>query len=139
MLYYGFFVIFTGGLLLAIYLFLAIKWFATHSWCPGTGGAPMGENSDGRKIIELGASTTFKYIIKEGSNQEEYCAVCLSKYEEGEEVRELPMCKHSFHAPCIDKWFCSYFRCPLCRAPMGVNLLQSQNSREELSDAGDIV
>jgi hypothetical protein len=41
------------------------------------------------------------------------CAVCLSEFEEGEMVRQLP-CKHSFHRPCIDKWLKRNKVCPLC-------------------------
>lgn len=46
---------------------------------------------------------------------EEECAVCLSKIEEGEEMREL-RCEHHFHRVCLDRWI-GYkgVTCPLCR------------------------
>ncbi|CAL5322465.1 unnamed protein product [Camellia sinensis] len=43
------------------------------------------------------------------------CAVCLGEYEEGEELRTLPECMHSFHVPCIDMWLYSHSTCPVCR------------------------
>ncbi|XP_060961312.1 RING-H2 finger protein ATL39-like isoform X1 [Cannabis sativa] len=43
------------------------------------------------------------------------CAVCLAEFEEGEELRTLPECFHSFHAPCIDMWLFSHTTCPVCR------------------------
>ncbi|KAK6270793.1 hypothetical protein POUND7_007891 [Theobroma cacao] len=43
------------------------------------------------------------------------CAVCLSQFEEGEELRTLPECLHSYHAPCIDMWLYSHSSCPMCR------------------------
>lgn len=44
------------------------------------------------------------------------CAVCLSKFSEGESVRKLN-CKHTFHKDCLDKWLQqSLATCPLCRA-----------------------
>lgn len=46
------------------------------------------------------------------------CAVCLSEFEDGEEARLLPKCKHSFHVDCIDMWFHSHSTCPLCRSPV---------------------
>ncbi|CAI9105396.1 OLC1v1004307C1 [Oldenlandia corymbosa var. corymbosa] len=46
------------------------------------------------------------------------CAVCLSEFEDGESLRVLPGCKHSFHVECIDLWFRSHSNCPLCRAPV---------------------
>lgn len=44
------------------------------------------------------------------------CAVCLGDFEEGEELRTLPECMHSFHVPCIDMWLSSHTSCPICRA-----------------------
>ncbi|KAH7844416.1 hypothetical protein Vadar_027774 [Vaccinium darrowii] len=43
------------------------------------------------------------------------CAVCLSFLEDGEMVRILPNCKHTFHVECIDKWLTSQSTCPICR------------------------
>ncbi|XVE52691.1 hypothetical protein DITRI_Ditri02bG0143000 [Diplodiscus trichospermus] len=43
------------------------------------------------------------------------CAVCLSQFEEGEELRTLPECLHPYHAPCIDMWLYSHSSCPMCR------------------------
>jgi hypothetical protein len=44
------------------------------------------------------------------------CAVCLEDFEEGEELRTMPECLHSFHVPCIDMWLNSHTSCPICRA-----------------------
>ncbi|XP_030512545.1 RING-H2 finger protein ATL52-like [Rhodamnia argentea] len=48
--------------------------------------------------------------------EDELCAICLSEFEEGEELRTLPECLHSFHAPCIDMWLYSHTSCPMCRS-----------------------
>lgn len=42
------------------------------------------------------------------------CAMCLCEYEEGEELRTLLECMHSFHVPCIDTWLYSHSTCPVC-------------------------
>lgn len=47
----------------------------------------------------------------------ESCAICLSEYEDGEELRVLP-CKHVFRRECIDSWIMRQgisASCPLCK------------------------
>ncbi|EOY07551.1 zinc finger protein [Theobroma cacao] len=48
------------------------------------------------------------------------CPVCLSVFADGEEVRQLSGCKHSFHATCIDMWLNNHNNCPVCRASVTV-------------------
>lgn len=153
MLYYGLVVIGTAALVLAIYNLLIIRWCAqSHS------RTPHGPN----QLVEISAAgqscgnpsrnllSSFKYK-KEGAAAEEQggdyweCAVCLSVFEEGEELRKLPRCKHSFHAPCIDMWLYSHPDCPLCRAPVGWRCqrhavyTQQANSQEGLLDSDSSV
>ncbi|CAL5188381.1 unnamed protein product [Lathyrus oleraceus] len=47
------------------------------------------------------------------------CAVCLGDFEEGEELKTMPECLHSFHVHCIDMWLRSHMSCPICRAGAG--------------------
>ncbi|KAG6592112.1 E3 ubiquitin-protein ligase, partial [Cucurbita argyrosperma subsp. sororia] len=42
------------------------------------------------------------------------CCICLVKYRDEEEVRELP-CSHLFHLKCVDKWLSITSSCPLCK------------------------
>uniref|UniRef100_A0A0D6R3W6 RING-type domain-containing protein n=1 Tax=Araucaria cunninghamii TaxID=56994 RepID=A0A0D6R3W6_ARACU len=60
------------------------------------------------------------------------CAVCLCKFEEGVEIRQLPCC-HFFHRPCLDKWLDhQQTTCPLCRSCL---ITQDMRLREhELTD-----
>ncbi|KAK4269844.1 hypothetical protein QN277_022951 [Acacia crassicarpa] len=44
------------------------------------------------------------------------CAVCLSKFEQQDLLRLLPLCCHAFHVECIDTWLQSNLTCPLCRS-----------------------
>ncbi|KAF9131013.1 hypothetical protein BGW39_002375 [Mortierella sp. 14UC] len=66
------------------------------------------------------------------------CLVCMSEYEEGEDMRALK-CHHGFHQECIDKWLTTGAnKCPVCRAaavvtesPMAVEPEVSVNPSEE--------
>ncbi|CAN6343932.1 unnamed protein product [Urochloa humidicola] len=44
------------------------------------------------------------------------CAVCQADYADGDELRRLPDCGHSFHKGCIDQWLRRRPTCPVCRA-----------------------
>nr|XP_043622679.1 NEP1-interacting protein-like 1 [Erigeron canadensis] len=43
------------------------------------------------------------------------CAICLQDFENNEEGRELPSCRHVFHLKCIDEWLVRQGSCPICR------------------------
>lgn len=48
------------------------------------------------------------------------CSVCLALLQEGEQVRQLPECKHIFHADCIAKWLPLHMSCPVCRSEVDI-------------------
>ncbi|CAH8332992.1 unnamed protein product [Eruca vesicaria subsp. sativa] len=43
------------------------------------------------------------------------CAICLTEFAAGDELRVLPQCGHGFHLSCIDTWLGSHSSCPSCR------------------------
>ncbi|EAZ36286.1 hypothetical protein OsJ_20608 [Oryza sativa Japonica Group] len=43
------------------------------------------------------------------------CAVCLSEFDDDEELRLLPKCSHAFHPDCIGEWLAGHVTCPVCR------------------------
>jgi hypothetical protein len=49
------------------------------------------------------------------SATEQVCSICQENYRVGDEQRCLRHCAHMFHKQCIDRWFMSNVRCPLCR------------------------
>ncbi|KAF3953450.1 hypothetical protein CMV_021111 [Castanea mollissima] len=55
------------------------------------------------------------YPYHANSNQINDCVICLSEFEEREAVKEIPFCKHVFHAFCLDMWLSVQNTCPLCR------------------------
>ncbi|XAR54257.1 hypothetical protein NMG60_11029308 [Bertholletia excelsa] len=60
--------------------------------------------------------TVCRYKRGEGLIEGTECAVCLSEFQEEENLRLLPKCSHAFHLPCIDTWLKAHSNCPLCRA-----------------------
>lgn len=130
MLYYGLGVIATAAVFLFMYNVI-ILWWSTdrhHGRSSlGPGGLLGMMNGRSAAIARRDSLGSFKYkkeknnlLSFQGLGGEYECAVCLSVFEEGEEVRLLPRCRHSFHAPCIDMWLYSHFDCPLCRTPIVV-------------------
>jgi len=77
-----------------------------HAWPPDASGL------DESLISRI---PTCKYVADEGIVDGTECSVCLGEFEEGEELRVLPKCNHSFHIPCIDAWLATSSTCPLCR------------------------
>ncbi|KAI4297834.1 hypothetical protein L6164_037699 [Bauhinia variegata] len=43
------------------------------------------------------------------------CAICLAEFCDGDMIRFLPKCNHTFHVACIDTWLLSHSSCPTCR------------------------
>uniref|UniRef100_A0A5B7C1S6 RING-type domain-containing protein n=1 Tax=Davidia involucrata TaxID=16924 RepID=A0A5B7C1S6_DAVIN len=56
--------------------------------------------------LELGKSVL--------DNENPECCICLAKYREKEEIRQLP-CSHTFHLKCVDQWLRIISCCPLCK------------------------
>lgn len=60
------------------------------------------------------------------SAEDAECCICLSAYDDGVELRQLP-CGHHFHCACVDKWLCMNATCPLCK----YNILKSSSLGQE--------
>ncbi|CAH1451637.1 unnamed protein product [Lactuca virosa] len=58
------------------------------------------------------------------SGEDAVCCICLAKYANDDELRELPCC-HFFHVECVDKWLKINATCPLCKSEVGETILSS--------------
>ncbi|KAH9316333.1 hypothetical protein KI387_024960, partial [Taxus chinensis] len=76
-----------------------------------------------KKAINALPSTVYREVRSEANNSVAECPVCLAEFLEGEKLRVLPQCRHSFHMVCVDKWFVSHSSCPSCRSCL-VNMEQ---------------
>ncbi|XP_008801681.2 RING-H2 finger protein ATL70-like [Phoenix dactylifera] len=43
------------------------------------------------------------------------CSICLADYKDSDVLRDLPDCRHLFHAKCVDPWLRLHPTCPVCR------------------------
>ncbi|GMH24685.1 hypothetical protein Nepgr_026528 [Nepenthes gracilis] len=85
--------------------------------------------------------TAFKYNRHEGLIEGSDCSICLTRFQEGDDLRLLPKCSHAFHISCIDVWLMSHKNCPLCRAPIikessSANFDLSGSSSSDLNSTG---
>ncbi|KAI3924540.1 hypothetical protein MKX01_037980 [Papaver californicum] len=69
------------------------------------------------KEMAKSSGPTLEYLqgIKLAGN-EPLCAICLSEFVNGEEIRVLSKCNHGFYVNCIEAWLLSsHTSCPTCR------------------------
>ncbi|XP_018434985.1 E3 ubiquitin-protein ligase RHA2A [Raphanus sativus] len=101
---------------------------------------PCDSNSDDSSVIasglasiivladQLSLNRLFSYRCGGGEGCSD-CVVCLSKLQEGEEVRKLE-CRHVFHKRCLEGWLhCLNFTCPLCRSALVADGCVSKTQR----------
>ncbi|XP_034581959.1 E3 ubiquitin-protein ligase At1g63170 isoform X3 [Setaria viridis] len=79
----------------------------------GMDHASSSENLDEGGI--LGPGTKKERVV---SAEDAVCCICLTKYGDDDELRELP-CTHFFHVQCVDKWLKINAVCPLCKTEIG--------------------
>ncbi|KAL6182738.1 hypothetical protein ACLB2K_044151 [Fragaria x ananassa] len=58
------------------------------------------------------------------------CAVCLSKFEDDDQLRLLPLCCHAFHVSCVDTWLRSQQTCPLADCSVGLRADDARRPRD---------
>uniref|UniRef100_A0A453P9N4 RING-type E3 ubiquitin transferase n=4 Tax=Triticinae TaxID=1648030 RepID=A0A453P9N4_AEGTS len=82
--------------------------------------------SSGGIMIECGTNQPIEKVL---AAEDAECCICLSVYDDGAELRELP-CGHHFHCACIDKWLHINATCPLCK--LNVRKNSSSSGSEEV-------
>nr|XP_017234728.1 PREDICTED: E3 ubiquitin-protein ligase Os04g0590900-like isoform X1 [Daucus carota subsp. sativus] len=82
---------------------------------------PWHVSGDGLDEVMIKSITVFEYKKGDGLIEGTECSVCLSEFQESENLRLLPKCSHAFHVKCIDTWLRAHSNCPLCRGDV-VNL-----------------
>lgn len=62
----------------------------------------------------LSIDDLLNYTILKICNENQLCVICQDMIYKDVDIIRILNCKHFFHSNCIDKWFCSKKKCPLC-------------------------
>ncbi|KAJ7966111.1 E3 ubiquitin-protein ligase [Quillaja saponaria] len=93
-----------------------------------------GSNSSASEGGIVAAGTEKERVI---SGEDAVCCICLAKYENNDELREL-RCSHFFHKDCVDKWLKINALCPLCKGEVGESVTGSateENASQRLGES----
>ncbi|XP_047310172.1 E3 ubiquitin-protein ligase At1g63170-like isoform X2 [Impatiens glandulifera] len=86
----------------------------THNFKSKDKGSSVSSRDSTSSVDEgglLAAGTEKERAI---SGEDAVCCICLAKYANNDELRELP-CTHIFHTECVDRWLKINASCPLCK------------------------
>ncbi|OMP11996.1 Zinc finger, RING-type [Corchorus olitorius] len=118
------FVVILAALLCALICVLGLIAVARCAWLRRlSGGAASNQAATSRPTPPANKGLK-KKILKslpkvafsaESSTKFSECAICLTEFAVGDEIRVLPQCGHGFHVACIDTWLGSHSSCPSCR------------------------
>lgn len=86
---------------------------AVNRWGPMSAFAEYGAVPWKKKGLSAADIKKLPLCTHQGCEAE--CSICLNDVQEGDEVRTLPGCGHSFHRACIDLWVLRCAECPLCK------------------------
>ena len=116
--------------------FKDISCFFTNTFSSDSQDNSSSSSVSSQMIRDSLVLTTFEDTKERVPWVSDTCAVCLSRLNEGDDVRELRNCCHVFHKDCIDRWVDydqdhdhdyddhnndhedNHKTCPLCRAPL---------------------
>ncbi|KAI4306849.1 hypothetical protein L6164_030093 [Bauhinia variegata] len=126
-----FIIVLFSVILLVTLLFLYSRWICRYrGQLPTTSdfGPSPPQGLDPASIKKL---PVILHQTTSGSNcalEEIECCICLGEFKDGDKLKVLPGCDHSFHSECVDKWLVNQSSCPLCRASLKPDSCSFQRS-----------
>ena len=95
-------------------------------------GATEPQGLDSVKL-EMVPQYSFRRVGSKAKKDDKYhtmeCSICMEKFLEGDQIRELPGCGHIFHAECVAEWLKLQPSCPVCRRNIA-ETLDDQEKRQ---------
>ena len=96
-------------------------------------GATEPQGLDSVKL-EMVPQYSFRRVGSKAKKDDKYhtmeCSICMEKFLEGDQIRELPGCGHIFHAECVAEWLKLQTSCPVCRRNIA-ETLDDQEKRKQ--------
>ncbi|KAK6939192.1 Zinc finger, RING-type [Dillenia turbinata] len=119
------FVVILAALLCALICVLGLvavvrcAWLRRFTGSPAAAGVGASQSPANKglkkKVLKSLPKVTYAIDEEEGGKVSIDCAICLTEFVAGDEIRVLPQCGHKFHVGCIDTWLGSHSSCPSCR------------------------
>lgn len=103
----------------------------TVTFIPNTqSGQQLQPPSDGLSLNDLRNYTTLTTHLP--NTPEIKCEICHDTIQNGDILRMINVCNHSFHQECVDSWFennqiCPYCRCNVIEEPINNNENDNEN------------
>jgi len=69
------------------------------------------------------------------------CVICMESFNPNEQISRIPICRHFFHAQCINQWFERNMaedeqRCPQCNATLKTKQMRDMKIENDYKDPG---
>ncbi|KAL7207258.1 hypothetical protein ACSBR1_029254 [Camellia fascicularis] len=132
------FVVILAALLCALICVLGLVAVARCAWIrriSARSAAPHLPPNKGLKKKVLKSLPKLTYTSDDAAKFSD-CAICLTEFVAGDEIRVLPQCGHGFHVQCIDMWLGSHSSCPSCRQSLVAGMCQKCGGLAQCSAAG---
>lgn len=108
-------VLILAALLCALICVLGLVAVARCAWSRRISASPPPQQNKGLNKEVLNSLPKLAYTADDEAGKLSDCAICLTEFAVGDEIRVLPNCGHGFHVGCIDTWLGSHSSCPSCR------------------------
>ncbi|XP_031476737.1 RING-H2 finger protein ATL74-like [Nymphaea colorata] len=114
-------VVILAALLCTLICLVGLGFMARCAWrCrflrrAGVGGAGIPDPSANKGLKKKAIRALPVVAFDSNAGKSTDCAICLTEFLPGEQIRVLPQCAHCFHLNCIDTWLSSHSSCPSCR------------------------
>ena len=67
----------------------------------------------------------------ESQTLDNFCVICHAPINQGDVLRKIKKCSHSFHLECLDRWLETKINMPYCRTDIRLNREPTEGAASE--------